>query len=122
MNINQYFSFIERTPTAACYSDLREKVQRTGGQPVSFFTPHSGIQELFRKEAGKDRLLLGEPTLSIMDGDYVFDGSDDTGTRTQSRALSSEKQDARNRWIKIIQRLEKWHGEFIKYSGSYHSA
>jgi hypothetical protein len=109
MNINQYFSFIERTPTAACYSDLREKVQRTGGQPVSFFTPHSGIQELLRKEAGKDRLLLGEPTLSIMDGDYVFDGSDDTGTRTQSRALSSEKQDARNRWIKIIQRLEKWH-------------
>lgn len=106
MNIKQYFSFVERTPIAACYSDLREKTQRAGGQPVSFFASHSGIQDLFRKEAAKDRLVLGDQGASMTDGDYCFDESNDALARTQSRALSSEKQDARNRWLKIVQRLE----------------
>jgi hypothetical protein len=109
MNIKQYFSFVERTPIAACYNDLREKVQRTGGQPVSFFASHSGIQDLFRKETAKDRLVLGDQGASMTDGDYCFDEGYDAWARTQSRALSSEKQDARNRWLKIVQRLEKWH-------------
>ncbi len=117
MHTNHYFGFLERHPTPVCFSDLREKLNRSGTHSVEFFAPHAGIQELFKKEAAKDRLVLPDRnavTTECTQDDKNIDQDDSlvlSSNRAQSRTVSSEKVDARNRWLRIIARLEKWHGK-----------
>lgn len=109
MYTNSFFGFVDRHPIAAVYGDLREKVQRHGGKAVEFFAPHSGIQDLFRREAAKDRLLLGDTAQTTLDSDedlYFQPPEDTSGARGSGRG---EKAEYRARWQKIIARLEKWH-------------
>lgn len=126
MHLRQYMAVVERNPTASCYTELKEKIQRAPVGAVSFFAPHSDIKALFARERAKDKALLDSQRASFEQmGDNYFMEEDEAGIdelsaittvsetagRSSNRSSTSEKQESRSKWLKLIPRLEKLVGE-----------
>lgn len=110
MHTKSFFGFVERHPTATVFSDLREKLHRVGGGAVEFFAAHGGVQDLIRREAAKDRLLMpdSDQTTGESQEDLYFPSHEEAAS-SRGGGGRAEKAECRARWLKILARLEQWH-------------
>ncbi len=116
---------LEKQPIGAAYNEFRERLaKRVPTEQFGKYSVSKPIKDLFEAERAKDKFEAGLPSKGSGDissdlAKEVTDSSnastEEPSVRASTRVINQERLDSKQKWQKILEKLEKLAGTTHHY-------